>query len=425
MIVQDLLSLSKLEQEEERGEIHLEESHIRPVMESVIKGCADHARQKEIEFRLHCPEDLVAKINPTLLEQAIFNLVDNSIKYSEPGKKVDLEAEKRDHEVVIRVADQGCGIEHLERIFDASIASTRPAVAGHGLGLSIVKHIVRRIGRIQLDSPGHREHLFYSLAAGRELTMALRIRFLNEIERLKKEAVELGTLVEDRFLMAATAIETKNEGLANKVIDGDIEIDQLEVDLEEECLKILALHQPVADNLRFIVAVLKLNNDLERIGDLASNIAEHTAFIAAKTEIRVPYDYSVMFRKVQNMLKKSLDALVNMDVDLAFQVCSLDDEVDYLKRTMQARFIQKVRSNPEEIDGWLHLFLTSRNLERIADHTTNIAEDVIYMISGRIHRQRREFSEGVEVPTPSTGTSNFRDEPGPKNHFMISWPAKT
>jgi phosphate transport system protein len=228
--------------------------------------------------------------------------------------------------------------------------------------------------------------------------MALRIRFLNEIERLKKRAVELGTLVEDRFLMAATAIETKNVVLANKVIDGDIEIDHLEVDLEEECLKILALHQPVADNLRFIVAILKLNNDLERIGDLAVNIAEHTAFIAQKNEIRVPYDYSVMFRKVQNMLKKSLDALVNMDVDFAFQVCILDDEVDYLKRTMQARFIQKVRSNQEEIDGWLHLFLTSRHLERIADHTTNIAEDVIYMITGTIHRHRGgEYAERVEV----------------------------
>jgi phosphate transport system protein len=228
--------------------------------------------------------------------------------------------------------------------------------------------------------------------------MALRIRFLNEIERLKKVAVELGTLVEKRFLMAAKAIETKDVRFANKVIDGDIEIDQLEVDLEEECLKILALHQPVADDLRFIVAVLKLNNDLERIGDLASNIAEHTAFIAVKREVRVPYDYSVMFRKVQNMLKKSLDALVNMDVNLAYQVCSLDDEVDYLKRTMQARFIQKVRSSPDEIDAWLHLFLTSRNLERIADHTTNIAEDVIYMITGTIHRHRGgEFPERVEV----------------------------
>jgi phosphate transport system protein len=105
-----------------------------------------------------------------------------------------------------------------------------------------------------------------------------------------------------------------------------------------------------------------------------------------------------MFRKVQNMLKKSLDALVNMDVNLAYQVCSLDDEVDYLKRTMQARFIQKVRSSPDEIDAWLHLFLTSRNLERIADHTTNIAEDVIYMITGTIHRHRGgEFPERVEV----------------------------
>ena len=162
--------------------------------------------------------------------------------------------------------------------------------------------------------------------------------------------------------MAVKSIETRDVELAGKVVTGDIEIDQLEVDLEEECLKILALHQPVADNLRFIVAVLKLNNDLERIGDLASNIAEHTAAIASRKEIRIPYDFFVMFQKVQNMLKESLDALVNMDVDIAYQVCVLDDEVDYLKRAMQERFIQKVRSSPDEIDGWVHLFLTSRHL---------------------------------------------------------------
>jgi two-component system phosphate regulon sensor histidine kinase PhoR len=130
-------------------------------MESVIKACAKHAEQKEIALHLDCPEDLVAKINTTLLEQAIFNLVDNAIKYSEPGKSVDLEAKKRDHEVVIRVADQGCGIEkeHLERIFErfyrVDKARNRKE-GGTGLGLSIVKHIVNaHNGRVQVDSsPG-------------------------------------------------------------------------------------------------------------------------------------------------------------------------------------------------------------------------------------------------------------------------------
>jgi two-component system phosphate regulon sensor histidine kinase PhoR len=161
MIVQDLLSLSRLEEEEEHGEIHLEESTLHTVMESVIKACAKHAEQKEIALHLDCPEDLVAKINTTLLEQAIFNLVDNAIKYSEPGKSVDLEAKKRDHEVVIRVADQGCGIEkeHLERIFErfyrVDKARSRKE-GGTGLGLSIVKHIVNaHNGRVQVDSsPG-------------------------------------------------------------------------------------------------------------------------------------------------------------------------------------------------------------------------------------------------------------------------------
>jgi len=161
MIVRDLLSLSRIEQDADRGQIPLEESSINAVMESVVRTCAKHAEDKEIALRLHCPEDLVAMINATLLEQAVFNLVDNAIKYSEPGKTVDLEAERRDHEVVIRVVDQGCGIEkdHLERIFErfyrVDKARSRKE-GGTGLGLSIVKHIVNaHKGWMHVDSsPG-------------------------------------------------------------------------------------------------------------------------------------------------------------------------------------------------------------------------------------------------------------------------------
>ncbi len=216
----------------------------------------------------------------------------------------------------------------------------------------------------------------------------MRIRLQRDIDRLKKRAIELATLVEERFRMAVKAVECRDAGLARQVIEGDGEIDQLEVDLEEECLKILALHQPVADQLRYIVAFLKMNNDLERIGDMAVNIAERAEFIAGRADLQIPFDYFSMCEKVESMLKKSLDALVNMDLNLAYEVCAEDDEVDFMKSAMQTQFAQRVRFGHENIEPMIHLFLISRHLERIGDHATNIAEDVIYMITGQIHRHK-------------------------------------
>jgi len=216
----------------------------------------------------------------------------------------------------------------------------------------------------------------------------MRVRLQNDIERLKKRVVALGTLVEERVRQAVKAIECRDGDLAEKIIDGDVEIDHLEVDLEEECLKILALHQPVADDLRFIVAVLKMNNDLERIGDLAVNIAERAQLVSQYPQIQIPFDYFTMAQSAQEMLEKSLDALVNRDLNLAYEVCAQDDDVDFMKTAMQALFGSQVRKTPEQVEPLVDLFLVSRHLERIADHATNIAEDVIYMISGQIHRHR-------------------------------------
>jgi phosphate transport system protein len=218
----------------------------------------------------------------------------------------------------------------------------------------------------------------------------MRIRLQRDIERLKKRVIELGTVVEERFAMAVKAIECRDENLARQVIEGDPEIDQLEVDLEEECLKILALHQPVADQLRYIVAVLKMNSDLERIGDLAVNIAQNAMPLVKTKTLKIPFDYYTMCQKVEEMLKKSLDAVVNMDTEVAYQVCAMDDEIDFMKRTMQNQFIRRVQTNQEDLEPFVDLFLTSRHLERIGDHATNIAEDVIYMITGEIHRHRGE-----------------------------------
>ena len=216
----------------------------------------------------------------------------------------------------------------------------------------------------------------------------MRIRLQRDIDRLKESIVSLGTLVEERVRMAVKAIQSRDARLAQIVVDGDTEIDRLEVDIEEECLKILALHQPVADQLRYIVAILKMNNDLERIGDLAVNIAEHEELVAHHGEPAIPFDYFTMGRKAEEMLTKSLDALVNTDLWMAYEVLSQDDDVDAMKNAIQQQFAQEMRKPQDHPDSMIHMFLVSRHLERIADHATNIAEDVIYMITGEIHRHR-------------------------------------
>jgi phosphate transport system protein len=211
-----------------------------------------------------------------------------------------------------------------------------------------------------------------------------------EIETLKKKTLQLGARVENAVREAAVSLEERDAVLAGQVIENDIEIDQAEVEIEEECLKILALHQPVAIDLRFIIAVLKINSDLERIGDLAVNIAERAAFIATQPKVNVFFDFLTMAQKAQDMLKKSLDALVQLNIKMARQVCAADDEVDEINRQMYRMFKDAVRKNPDQIESLVHLLSASRHLERIADHATNIAEDVIYMIDGQIVRHKTE-----------------------------------
>jgi phosphate transport system protein len=178
--------------------------------------------------------------------------------------------------------------------------------------------------------------------------------------------------------------------MALQVIENDYEIDQYEVEIEEDCLKILALHQPVAIDLRFIVAVLKINNDLERIGDLAVNIAERAEFLATREPVGVSLDFVTMADKAQMMLKMSLDALVNLSVETAQQVRSSDDEIDAMNRRMYLKVQEAILDKPDRIESLVHLLSVSRHLERIADHATNIAEDVIYMIEGQIVRHQTE-----------------------------------
>ena len=207
-----------------------------------------------------------------------------------------------------------------------------------------------------------------------------------EIEQLKKKMLTLGAAVESSVQKAVNSVQYRDTGLADSVIAGDALIDQFEVDLEEDCLKILALHQPVAIDLRFIVAVLKINSDLERIGDLATNMAERTKFLSSRQQITVPFDLAAVAEKSQGMVKQSLDSLVNLDAAMARQVCAMDDEVDTLNREAFDLVKDAIRQRPDQVDILIAYLSVSRYLERIADHATNIAEDVLYMVEGVIAR---------------------------------------
>jgi phosphate transport system protein len=214
------------------------------------------------------------------------------------------------------------------------------------------------------------------------------IILIREIDRLKQMLIDLATLVEENVYKSVRAISEKHLNLAEAVINSDPKVDQMEVDVEEECLKILALHQPVAVDLRYIITVMKMNNDLERIGDLAVNIAERARTLCRHPEITDKFNFEEMSEKAQSMLKKSLDAMINLDAELAREVIEMDDEIDDMNRQSFDKVEAEIIRSPQDCGYLIRLLSVSRYLERISDHTTNIAEDVIYLVDGQIVRHQ-------------------------------------
>jgi phosphate transport system protein len=218
----------------------------------------------------------------------------------------------------------------------------------------------------------------------------MSVHLKREIEKLKKDLLGLCALVEEQVELAIRALLNRDTALAVEVERRDDEIDRREIEVEEDCLKTLALHQPVAIDLRLIVAVLKINSDLERIGDMAVNIARKAAAFAAEPQIEIPLDVAGMWEKTQAMLHDSIDALVNMEGPLAEAVCARDDAVDHMKHQFRLRLEDAIAARPDHLRPLLRLMAVTRNLERVADCATSIAQDVIYMIEGRIVRHRHE-----------------------------------
>jgi phosphate transport system protein len=211
-----------------------------------------------------------------------------------------------------------------------------------------------------------------------------------QIESLKERILRLGTLVEEAISKSITALINRDTSLAQRVIVNDSEIDAMEVEVEEECLKMLALYQPVAADLRFVVAALKINNDLERMGDLARNIAKRVTQLEGGDPYDLPPEIRTMATQAQEMVRQCLDAVVKRDPTLARQVREEDDIVDEARQRIQRRVLQGIKDHPENVENLLRINSVSKHIERIADMATNIAEDVVYMVEGDIVRHRSE-----------------------------------
>ncbi|MFQ5700228.1 MAG: phosphate signaling complex protein PhoU [Acidobacteriota bacterium] len=216
----------------------------------------------------------------------------------------------------------------------------------------------------------------------------MSIHLQRDMEHLKKAILSLGSMVEEATNKSILALVDRRPDLSQEVINGDAHIDREEVEIEEDCLKILALHQPVAADLRFIIGVLKVNNDLERMGDLCLNIAERAAYLCSHEPLVPTVEFSSMAKHTLTMLRRSLDALIGRNTVLAREVLAMDDRIDEANRRMFARLQDLMRQDPELIDRCVQLISVSRYLERIADLTTNIAEDVVFMIDGELIRHQ-------------------------------------
>lgn len=214
-----------------------------------------------------------------------------------------------------------------------------------------------------------------------------------DLDQLQKDILSMGTAVEEAVTRSVRAVLDRDADLAREVIEGDDNIDLQENQVEEECLKILALHQPVATDLRRIASILLINTDLERMADLAVELAERAVHLSKPPLLPVPEGLRAMSDLTTAMVRQSLDSFVNLDAIHARRVVRLDDTVDRSNSEIIESLIGTMRRSPEFIAPGLSMFSVVRHLERIADHATNIAEDVVYLVEGSIVRHRPEMRD--------------------------------
>jgi phosphate transport system protein len=217
-----------------------------------------------------------------------------------------------------------------------------------------------------------------------------RHHFEEELQGLKNRLLTMGALVEERVHQAVRALIDRQQEEAEQVIRSDQDVNTLQIEIDDRCLKLLALQQPIATDLRLITAAMKINADLERIGDQAVNIAENVIKLLPQAPLKPLIDIPRMAELAEKMTRDALDAFVRKDAELARNVLQRDDEVDNLKDQVFRELLTYMMADPGTIQRALALILISRNLERIADHATNIAEDVIFLVEAKDVRHHHQ-----------------------------------
>jgi phosphate transport system protein len=220
----------------------------------------------------------------------------------------------------------------------------------------------------------------------------MSIHLIRDLEQLHRNVLTMCASVEEMIEIAVDILHKRDFERARELNSRDDLIDALDVQIEEECLKLLALHQPVATDLRRITTVMKISGELERVADLGVNIAERACGVASSPEIYIPEDLKQMSTLAMAMLHRSIDSYVHLDPTLARQICLQDDDVDQLNRSIISELTALMQRQPNLIESAIHLFSASRQIERVADHATNIAEDVVYLVEGEIIRHRSRWN---------------------------------
>lgn len=214
------------------------------------------------------------------------------------------------------------------------------------------------------------------------------VHLRRDLDKLKRKMLSFGAAVEENAQLSIKALRDFDTAIAQRVIDRDDDINRDEVEIEEECLKILALHQPVAVDLRFVVTVLKVNSDLERIADFSVNVSKRVRTLAKHPKVVLPRELMQIAEKAVGMVNAALDTLVDQDAVRARGVCAADDAVDDLQRKLYDIILDEIRKDPENAAQWMQVFSMVRYFERMGDYATNIAEDVIYLVEGEVIRHK-------------------------------------
>ncbi len=221
-------------------------------------------------------------------------------------------------------------------------------------------------------------------------------QFDEELRALKEKLLRMAALAEESINYAVSGLMDRNEGLAHKVFEVEEQINRLDIEIDQKCFELLALKQPMARDLRLIVSADRIGRELERIGDQAVNIAQRALEILKFPALKPLIDLPRLAGLAQDMVRDSINAFVNRDDNLAREICKRDDEVDTLNNQIFRELLTYMMQDPRNIERAVDLILVGRHLERVADHSTNISEDVIYLVKGKSikhHCETRDFSE--------------------------------